>query len=98
MFNFQLLRHGLPTALLAMLALPAGAQSFHVQCPLSTTLHPLVADPAAKSSTPTLPNPAIKCQQVGGGDGFSTMGDGNQIYMFSFGPLSGLGDIINGLP
>jgi FtsP/CotA-like multicopper oxidase with cupredoxin domain len=98
MFNFQLLRHGLPTVLLAMLALPAGAQSFHVQCPLSTTLHPLVADPTAKSSTPTLPNPAIKCQQVGGGDGFSTMGDGNQIYMFSFGPLSGLGDIINGLP
>ncbi|PYT67605.1 MAG: hypothetical protein DMG39_23425 [Acidobacteria bacterium] len=43
-------------------------------------------------------NGAIKCQQIGGGDGFSTMGDGTQIYMFSFGPLSGLADIANGLP
>ncbi len=43
-------------------------------------------------------NGAIKCQQVGGGDGFSTMGDGTQIYMFSFGPLSGLADMANGLP
>ena len=43
-------------------------------------------------------NGAIKCQQIGGGDGLSTMGDGTQIYMFSFGPLSGLADIANGLP
>lgn len=41
---------------------------------------------------------AIKCQQVSGGDGFATMGDGTQIYLFSFGPLSGLKDIVNGLP
>ena len=40
----------------------------------------------------------IKCQQVSGGDGYATMGDGNQIYMFAFGPLSGLGDIVGGLP
>ena len=43
-------------------------------------------------------NGAIKCQQIGGGDGFSTMGDGTQTYMFSFGPLSGLADIANGQP
>ena len=43
-------------------------------------------------------NGAIKCQQIGGGDGLATMGDGTQIYMFSFGPLSGLADIANGLP
>jgi hypothetical protein len=41
-------------------------------------------------------NGAIKCQQIAGGDGFSTMGDGTQTYMFSFGPLSGLADIANG--
>src|SRR6266853_1685497 len=41
---------------------------------------------------------AIKCQQISGGDGFSTMGDGTQTYMFSFGPLSGLADIANGQP
>ncbi len=40
----------------------------------------------------------IKCQQVSGGDGYATMGDGNQIYLFAFGPLSGLADIANGLP
>jgi FtsP/CotA-like multicopper oxidase with cupredoxin domain len=43
-------------------------------------------------------NGAIKCQQVSGGDGYSTMGDGNQIFMFSFGPLSGLADIAAGRP
>jgi FtsP/CotA-like multicopper oxidase with cupredoxin domain len=43
-------------------------------------------------------NGAIKCQQISGGDGYSTMADGTQIYMFSFGPLSGLADIAAGLP
>jgi FtsP/CotA-like multicopper oxidase with cupredoxin domain len=43
-------------------------------------------------------NGAIKCQQISGGDGYSTMGDGTQTYMFSFGPLSGISDIANGLP
>ncbi len=43
-------------------------------------------------------NGAIKCQQVSGGDGYATMGDGHQIYMFSFGPLSGLADIAAGKP
>ena len=42
-------------------------------------------------------NGAIKCQQVSGGDGYSTMADGTQIFMFSFGPLSGLADITAGL-
>jgi len=41
---------------------------------------------------------AIKCQQVGGGDGYATMANGTQTYMFSFGPLSGLADIAAGLP
>jgi FtsP/CotA-like multicopper oxidase with cupredoxin domain len=43
-------------------------------------------------------NGAIKCQQISGGDGYSTMGDGTQTYMFSFGPLSGLADVANGQP
>ncbi len=41
-------------------------------------------------------NGAIKCQQISGGDGFATMGDGTQTYMFSFGPLSGLAKIARG--
>jgi hypothetical protein len=43
-------------------------------------------------------NGAIKCMQISGGDGYSTMADGNQIFMFSFGPLSGLADIAAGRP
>ena len=43
-------------------------------------------------------NGAIKCQQISGGDGYATMADGSQTFMFSFGPLSGLADIANGQP
>jgi FtsP/CotA-like multicopper oxidase with cupredoxin domain len=43
-------------------------------------------------------NGAIKCQQIAGGDGYASMGDGTQTYMFSFGPLSGLIDIAAGQP
>jgi FtsP/CotA-like multicopper oxidase with cupredoxin domain len=62
----------------------AHAQSFRVQCPATTSLHP--------------DGKGIKCQQVSGGDGFATMGDGTQTYLFGFGPLSGLSDIKSGLP
>jgi Multicopper oxidase len=41
---------------------------------------------------------AIKCQQISGGDGMMTEADGNQTFMFSFGPLSGLNAIENGQP
>ena len=115
MINIQLVRLGLPTFLLALLSLPAAAQSFRVQCPTSTITHPSAnnnAEPAytAPTYTPTTGssnytsgktgpvNGAIKCQQIAGGDGYATMGDGTQTYMFSFGPLSGLADIANGLP
>jgi hypothetical protein len=43
-------------------------------------------------------NGAIKCQQISGGDGYATMGDGTQTYLFSFGPLSGIADIAQGKP
>jgi len=43
-------------------------------------------------------NGAIKCQQISGGDGLSTMADGTQIFMFSFGPLSGLASVAAGHP
>src|SRR5947207_2558609 len=90
----------------------ARAQSFRVQCPTSTITHPVAAnnnsEPAYTGPTytgtsgfPAAPanvNGAIKCQQISGGDGYSTMGDGTQTYMFSFGPLSGLVDIANGRP
>src|SRR5664279_5945006 len=93
----QLIR--LLAALACLFVLDAQAQSFRVQCPMSTALHPLV-NGTGETGKPdsTLPNPHIKCQQISGGDGFATMADGTQTYMFSFGPLSGLSNIVNGLP
>ncbi|MBZ5656549.1 MAG: multicopper oxidase domain-containing protein [Acidobacteriia bacterium] len=79
----------------------ASAQSFQVQCPTSTITHPVAAN---NNSEPAYPSPnggvngAIKCQQISGGDGFATMADGTQTYLFAFGPLSGLADMANGLP
>jgi FtsP/CotA-like multicopper oxidase with cupredoxin domain len=49
-------------------------------------------------SAPAHVNGAIKCQQISGGDGYATMADGTQTFMFSFGPLSGITDIASGKP
>ncbi|MGF6729197.1 hypothetical protein OKW50_001278 [Paraburkholderia youngii] len=111
MFSIPICRNGFAALLLLLFSLPSFAQSFRVQCPPTTTLHPTAlragaGEPAyvgpsvtGSNSTPTKNvNGAIKCQQISGGDGYATMGDGTQTYMFSFGPLSGLADIRNGLP
>jgi FtsP/CotA-like multicopper oxidase with cupredoxin domain len=81
-------------AVAGLWAVPAQAQSFRVQCPTATALHP--SDPADPAANPV--GGRIKCQQVGGGDGYATMGDGTQTYLFGFGPLSGLANIANGIP
>src|SRR5580765_41382 len=98
---------GIVAVLVAVFALPAAAQSFRVQCPKFTTLHP---DPTAASTLAAISAAGagatyssvfpghIKCQQISGGDGFATMADGTQTYLFAFGPLSGLSNIYNGLP
>jgi len=106
---------------LSLCAMDVHAQSFKVQCPAGTKLHPAIAandssvsvSDRSKYGTETLPlprtdgllnptpamaNPGIKCQQISGGDGFATMGDGTQTYLFAFGPLSGLKNIVNGQP
>jgi FtsP/CotA-like multicopper oxidase with cupredoxin domain len=61
---------------------------------------PTALTPGSKGYlTPTSKiNGAIKCQQISGGDGFATMGDGTQTYLFAFGPLSGLADLASGKP
>ncbi len=97
---------------LALCAVAAHAQSFRVQCPTSTITHPMAANNNSEPSytgpvvlspgsagylVPTANiNGAIKCQQISGGDGYATMADGTQTFMFSFGPLSGLADIAAG--
>src|SRR5437660_2276045 len=102
----------LPILLVCLATAVASAQSFRVQCPTSTLTHPTAANNNAEpayvgptyTGTSGYPaatahaNGAIKCQQISGGDGYATMGDGTQTYMFSFGPLSGITDIANGLP
>jgi len=100
--------------LIVFAATTASAQSFRVQCPSFTITHPNAAnnnaEPTYAGATTLTPGPngylvpsgnvngAIKCQQISGGDGYATMGDGTQTYMFSFGPLSGLADIASGKP
>src|SRR6201993_499511 len=100
--------------LVCVATLTAGAQSFQVQCPDTTITHPNAAnnnsEPAYAAATTfsagshgyLVPsanvNGAIKCQQISGGDGFATMGDGTQTYLFAFGPLSGLADMAAGKP
>ncbi|BDG10829.1 multicopper oxidase domain-containing protein [Anaeromyxobacter paludicola] len=98
---------------LGLSATAARAQSFRVQCPSATALHPRACSGGTKagaacSAASDCPGGAcapdarypgqIKCQEVGGGDGFATMADGHQIYLFGFSPLSGLADVQAGLP
>ena len=111
-------------ALISLLfTLSAGAQSFMVQCPTTTPLHPsAIANPNLSSPlnetaepvyqgpvvtsetvggvplTYTLNGGAVKCQQISGGDGYMTEADGNQTFMFAFGPLSGIDLIKHGQP
>jgi FtsP/CotA-like multicopper oxidase with cupredoxin domain len=100
--------------LVVIMTVAARGQSFHVQCPTSTITHPTAvnnnSEPDYTGATnfaigskgyvePTANvNGAIKCQQISGGDGFATMGDGSQTYLFAFGPLSGLKDMAEGKP
>jgi FtsP/CotA-like multicopper oxidase with cupredoxin domain len=103
----------LPILLVCLATVAANAQSFRVQCPNTTLTHPAAnnnAEPAYTGPTTyttgaqgyQVPsanvNGAIKCQQISGGDGYATMADGTQTYMFSFGPLSGLAKIASGQP
>jgi FtsP/CotA-like multicopper oxidase with cupredoxin domain len=92
---------------LCLWALPATAQTFRLQCPAYTAAHP---DPGAQATKDAITAAGLnatyasvfpgglQCQQISGGDGFATMADGTQTYLFAFGPLSGLKDIYNGLP
>jgi hypothetical protein len=113
MFKANHLFRGLPAMVVSLLVFPAGpasAQLLKVQCPTGTTLHPATSvttyTPAGctpgtrgcRAVTAVTPNPDIKCQEIAGGDGYATMGDGTQTYLFGFGPLSGIDLISQGLP
>ncbi|WP_322027197.1 multicopper oxidase family protein [Burkholderia sp. BCC1977] len=106
MFSTRACCGSVAALLLLMCAVPSFAQTFRVQCPFTTPSHPTAlpaggAEPAYTGPSFTGPNStstgvvngAIKCQQISGGDGYATMADGTQTYLFAFGPLSGLADI-----
>lgn len=95
MHHLQLYQRSSLALLFLIFTLPAAAQSLKVQCPTHTNLHPLVA---ATPDNPSGANPNIKCQQIAGTDGFATMGNGKQMYLFGFGPLSGQDLLRQGLP
>jgi multicopper oxidase len=103
--KFHAVLNGVGFAALLLAAGPTFAQSFRVQCPNGTTLHNSL-DGKVDSMIPTDPsrpsasnaNPQIKCQHISGGDGYATMADGTQIYLFGFGPLSGIADLSTGIP
>jgi FtsP/CotA-like multicopper oxidase with cupredoxin domain len=106
-FHTVLNRAAIAAMLLA--AGPTFAQSFRTQCPFGTLTHPAAVGTVAGTSgleavdsmiptdpnrpTAAIANPQIKCQEISGGDGYATMADGHQIYLFAFGPLSGLKNI-----
>jgi hypothetical protein len=148
MSRSELYLSGIAASLLLLVALPAGAQNFMVQCPSTTLLHPTPPGSTASGAQPyndynatgvgvtyvpgpngpnnygshytnyytgpTLYSPptaltngvaltyvsnggTVKCQQISGGDGFMTEADGNQTFMFAFGPLSGIDKIQQGV-
>jgi hypothetical protein len=112
MLSRQLLCRAFAALMLVFATLPAAAQNFFTQCPTSTLLHP--SAPTSAQGEPTYTGPtrgtivggvpyvsnggAVKCQHISGGDGYMTEADGNQTYLFAFGPLSGLDKIKNGQP
>jgi FtsP/CotA-like multicopper oxidase with cupredoxin domain len=84
---------------------PTAITNSNLAVPLTEAAEPAYQGPVATNETVggvpltyTLNGGSIKCQEISGGDGYATMADGNQTFLFSFGPLSGLDLIKNGQP
>jgi hypothetical protein len=84
---------------------PTAITNPNLAAPLTEAAEPTYQGPVATNETVggvpltyNLNGGTIKCQEISGGDGYSTMADGNQTFMFSFGPLSGLDLIKHGQP
>src|SRR5437868_4107902 len=84
---------------------PTAISNSNLSVPLTEAAEPAYQGPVVTQETVggvaltyTLNGGTIKWQEISGGDGYATMADGNQMFMFSFGPLSGLDLIKNGQP
>jgi hypothetical protein len=85
-------------AVVGTAAATLSAQSFRVQCPTSTITHsgptndkePAYTGPSYSGESGYPRSALDRRQQISGGDGYATMGDGTQTYMLSFsGPYPG---------
>lgn len=70
--------------LLLMAASPAQAE-INVQCPGDTS-----ADPDAVIDMPDPNRPNVRCKHLAAGDGYITMADGRQQYIFGFKDVTGI--------
>jgi FtsP/CotA-like multicopper oxidase with cupredoxin domain len=84
---------------------PTAITNSNLGVPLSEAAEPTYQGPVVTNETVggvpltyTLNGGTIKCQEISGGDGYATMADGNQTFLFAFGPLSGLELIKQGQP
>ncbi len=75
-------------AVAAAFAVPdRAAAAVFVQCPGDTN----------GDAVPEVPNPDIKCMHLSGGDGYTKMADGKQLYTFGFSNLTGTGPGAGGI-
>ena len=81
-----------------MLRLPHGRACILGAAALALGFAPMAAGESSFSCLSIMRAMSPDRPLISGGDGFSTMGDGTQTYMFSFGPLSGLEKIASGQP
>jgi FtsP/CotA-like multicopper oxidase with cupredoxin domain len=84
---------------------PTAITNSNPGAPLTEAAEPAYQGPVVTNETVggvpltyTLNGGTVKCQEISGGDGYATMADGNQTFLFSFGPLSGLDLIQHGQP
>jgi multicopper oxidase len=103
---YLLLLFALPAAAQNFMVQCPNSTLWHPSAPTSAQGEPAYTGPTLYQPPLTLTNNVpltyvsdgggVKCQQISGGDGYMTEADGNQTFMFSFGPLSGLDKIKNG--
>lgn len=77
-------------ALAALLAPPSAWAQTAIQCPGDLD-GDAIPDPELPNNQPNPAyRPEVRCLHLGAGDGFVTMADGRQLYMFGFSNLTGV--------
>ncbi len=77
---------GIPLALAVNVALNPALAGVNIQCPGDANDGIINAVPAPGANY----NPNVKCKHLGAGDGFISMADGSELYIFGFSNLTGI--------